>query len=96
MSADPVDRLFDGLSKLSELVQKNDRVRRLRADLAAVGTTCGDCALWMKRACPKEVNVNGRNKGPSCAAPRCSAYSEAPSVEKRRETLRQSLQEEMG
>ena len=41
----------------------------------------------MTRACPQEVNVNGWNHGPSCAAPRCGLFEEAPSAEARRQTL---------
>lgn len=30
---------------------------------------CGTCFWWMKSDyCPREKNVNGRNKGPSCEA----------------------------
>jgi hypothetical protein len=36
---------------------------------------CGDCDKWMKsRECPRERNVNGMSRGPSCNDYQCDAF----------------------
>jgi len=36
---------------------------------------CGDCDFWMKSSlCPKEHNVRGYSKGPSCDAFPCDKF----------------------
>lgn len=37
---------------------------------------CGHCDLWMKSSlCPRERNVNGRNKGPSISEIACDKFT---------------------
>lgn len=41
---------------------------------------CGNCYWWMKsRDCPRERNVNGRNRGPSMNEAPCGKFREDPS-----------------
>ena len=36
---------------------------------------CGHCSHWMKSSeCPKEINVNGYNRGPSCNTIACDNF----------------------
>lgn len=67
--------VWDWAARFSDHVHRLDKIRTLRAQIAAVGLTCGDCDNWMKsRQCPKEWNDNGRQRGPSMAAPRCGQF----------------------
>lgn len=37
---------------------------------------CGDCAKWMKsRECPRERNVKGMSRGPSCNDYPCDQFA---------------------
>lgn len=84
--------VWDWAARMSEHVQRMDRVRRLTADIAKIGRTCGDCDKWMKsRECPREVNVGGRSRGPSCASPRCGQFIEDRFSTKRRAELAAEL-----
>lgn len=38
---------------------------------------CGNCRFWMTRKCPKEKNVNGRNRGPSMNGLSCRLFEES-------------------
>lgn len=86
-----LDRLFDALIRFDEATQQARKIKELRADLRRIGTVCGDCALWMTRACPQETNVNGWNRGPSCAAPICSKFVETQQASERREKLKKEI-----
>lgn len=87
MDVQAVNRMFDALILLETVEQQAGEERRLTAEVLAVGTTCGDCRLWMTRACPEESNVNGWNRGPSCATSRCATFEESESAMRRRERL---------
>lgn len=59
--------IWEWAGKLSDHVQRQDRIRKLTIQIAKVGTTCGDCDKWMKsKECPREHNVKGYSRGPSC------------------------------
>lgn len=61
--------------RLSEYTQRADKMRQLREAIFMAGRACGDCSKWMKsRECPKERNVNGQTRGPSCKAPICADF----------------------
>lgn len=67
--------IWDWAARLSEHTQRMHRLRELNRKIAATGTCCGDCDHWMKsRVCPRERNVNGFSKGPSCEAPICRSF----------------------
>lgn len=73
---DDFDRVAAPLERMSLLAQLRDLVA-----LAAAATRpkCGDCQHWMKsRICPKEHNVNGHSRGPSCGDTPCEKYSLEP------------------
>lgn len=37
---------------------------------------CGDCSHWMKsRECPREKNVKGMSRGPSCNDSTCDKFA---------------------
>jgi hypothetical protein len=66
------DRIFGAFHALSELTQKRERLRELHA---AAKPTCGGCFNWMKSgSCPREKNVNGLNRGPSCSGTPCEKF----------------------
>lgn len=89
--------IWDWAGRFSEHVHRQDRIRRLSADIAQIGRRCGDCDLWMKsRDCPREHNVNGRNHGPSCADPICFKFVEDRFATKRRTELKEKLAAETG
>ena len=64
--------LFDAAIRLSEFNQiKEDMEEALNTDREE----CGHCDFWMKStSCPREYNVNGRQKGPSCGAFVCNKF----------------------
>lgn len=68
--------IWDWAAKLSEHTQRQGKIRQLKAEIAKP-LRCGDCYWWMKsRDCPREVNVNGRNRGPSMNDWPCSKMQE--------------------
>lgn len=79
MSAGAVfDAVFEAMLAADSAMQKAVRLRDLRTELAVIGTRCGHCSKWMKsRECPKEHNVNGMSRGPSCESLKCSEYVES-------------------
>jgi hypothetical protein len=84
--------IWDWAAKLGEQAQRARKIRQLRADLARTGNRCGDCYNWMKsRLCPREANVNGRNRGPSGDAPICGKFIITKTATERRERLTAEL-----
>lgn len=68
--------IWDWASKLSDLAQRRDDVRRLAAQIRNAETTCGSCSLWMTRSCPGERHNNkGRSVGPSSMSPKCGQFN---------------------
>lgn len=66
------DRAVNALDRMSLLGQLRDKV----VEAMQVGRReCGSCYFWMKsRECPREHNVNGYTRGPSCAHPACAKF----------------------
>jgi hypothetical protein len=66
--------------RLSERVHLTDELQRAKLQLHNTLNTCGSCARWMTRDCPREKHDNrtGRSTGPSCAAIKCSAFVMIP------------------
>lgn len=85
--------IWDWAIKFSDHVQRLDKLRQLRAE-AAKPKRCGECYWWMKsRDCPKEVNVNGRSRGPSMNGFICSKFRETnDSIERRDKALSEMSQ----
>lgn len=49
--------------------------RQLREDISLNTGVCGSCDKWMKsRECPREKNVNGMSRGPSCKSLTCGQF----------------------
>lgn len=68
--------VWDWAAKFSEHVHRQDKIHKLKAEIAAP-LRCGDCYWWMKsRDCPREVNVNGRYRGPSAGDTPCAKMQE--------------------
>jgi hypothetical protein len=67
--------VWDWAARFSQAVHRQARIAELGAQIRKV--TCGDCSRWMKsRECPRERNVNGWNRGPSCEDVPCGIFSE--------------------
>ena len=68
--------IWDWAAKLSEHTHRQDKIRQLKAEITKP-LRCGDCYWWMKsRDCPREVNVGGRNRGPSMNDRPCGKMQE--------------------
>ncbi|ROL86518.1 hypothetical protein [Pseudomonas protegens] len=76
---DQIDKLIDGLGKVSHLAY----LKRERARIqAAARPKCGNCHFWMKtRECPAEKNVNGMSRGPSCEGIACQKFQACPRMQ---------------
>lgn len=86
--------IWDLAHRLSQHTQRLHKMRQLRADIAKIGNRCGDCNKWMKSSqCPREKNVNGRNRGPSCDDYKCGQFVETSSATKRRAELQADMLE---
>lgn len=86
--------IWDWAGRLSRATQLAHDIRETQASMRKLATTCGDCDKWMKSSeCPAEKNVNGRNHGPSCNAPKCSQFKESFDVPKQRLILSKRMQE---
>lgn len=71
-------------------VQRAEKVRELTAAIAKV--RCGDCDKWMKsRQCPREHNVRGQSRGPSCEGMPCGQFVETVTARDRRQANRDKL-----
>lgn len=47
----------------------------------AIQPRCGNCYWWVKsRDCPREHNVNGQTRGPSCDGMPCHKFQESSRV----------------
>lgn len=69
---DAFDQVATGIQRISDQAQLRDHV--FYANQAA-RERCGSCLFWMKsRECPREKNVNGMSRGPSCDASVCSKF----------------------
>lgn len=81
--------IWDWAIKLSEHTQQTAKLAQLTRNIASIGMTCGDCGKWMKsRECPREHNVAGMSRGPSCKAMKCTQFVEKAEATARRQRLR--------
>jgi hypothetical protein len=70
---DEVNDVLSGFARLSAISKLCEDIKYLRR---WTELRCGNCDHWMKsRVCPKEKNVNGRNKGPSMNEFACELFS---------------------
>lgn len=66
------DKAIDAMGRFSLLAQLKDKLVEV---LQTAKPECGNCYHWMKnRDCPREQNVDGRQRGPSMSAPACSKF----------------------
>ena len=66
------ERAWGLVERVSLLAQLRDYVAEA---VESTRPKCGTCQHWMKsRICPKEHNVNGYSRGPSCNAVPCDQY----------------------
>jgi hypothetical protein len=70
--------IFDAANRVSRLMN----IAEMKREAAATDKSeCGNCVHWMKsRICPRERNVNGRNRGPSMVDPACELFKLKPWV----------------
>jgi hypothetical protein len=81
------DQVFDWAHRLSDRVHKVAEYKEATAMLAN-HFRCGQCDNWMKSSqCPREVNIKGRNQGPSCKSMPCDKFVESRSAVQQRESL---------
>lgn len=67
--------IWDWAGKLSCAVHKNNKICDLQSRINKIGTRCGDCYNWMKSTmCPKEHNIKGYSRGPSCDDYKCKDF----------------------
>jgi len=67
------DRAEAALSRISLLAQLRDKVAWAHD---ATLPRCGRCSDWMKsKICPRERNINGISRGPSCNTLPCDQFS---------------------
>lgn len=84
--------IWDWAAKFSAHVHRQDEINRLATDIAKIGRRCGDCDKWMKsRECPREHNVAGQSRGPSCNGLICGQFVEDRQATKRRAELTKKL-----
>ena len=73
------DDLRSVLKRIVEVDAAISKQRHARAEVErlrlASARECGNCDKWMKsRECPREHNVNGMSRGPSCQDPPCGQF----------------------
>ena len=73
---DFVEAIFNAAIRAGNDVQREAARRQELEHLRDNATRkCGGCFWWMKsRDCPREHNVAGQSKGPSCGASICTKY----------------------
>jgi hypothetical protein len=65
--------LWDMALRFGEAVQAAECLAELRSDAQP---RCGECTHWMKsKECPREVNVNGWNRGPNVNGTPCDSFN---------------------
>lgn len=75
-------------------VHRKAKIRDLREVIRVARSTCGSCTKWMKsRACPREKNVGGMSRGPSCADPVCSQFEMSAAAARNIESATEQLTE---
>jgi hypothetical protein len=85
--------LIEGMLAADTLRQRREKMLELERDIARVGKSCGDCDKWMKSSlCPRERNVGGMSRGPSCGEAICQAFQIADSAIRHRDRLTTQLQ----
>lgn len=70
------DAIFGAFNKFSEQVHGIDLQRKHMQHLRErAQKNCGHCYWWMKsRDCPREKNVGGMSRGPSCSGLPCEKF----------------------
>lgn len=76
-------------------IHHNIRIDELKCSISKIGTQCGDCSKWMTSDCPKEKNVNGRNRGPSMSEVICDKFSISFSAISIKEHFENELKKEL-
>lgn len=75
---DPGDlrNVLNSLVDFSGKIAALDRIDRLKREADATDRRrCGSCEHWMKSSvCPREHNVKGYSRGPSCDAYPCGKF----------------------
>lgn len=73
--------IWDWAARLGNAVQAAAKIKDTRAQANRMERECGSCTKWMSSSeCPREVNVRGRNQGPSCASMKCGEFQMEPRI----------------
>jgi hypothetical protein len=81
-------QLLDGLMAWDTERQRQEQIAEIERDIRSIGRRCGDCNNWMKsRQCPRERNVGGMSRGPSCESLICPSFEIASSATRRKADL---------
>jgi hypothetical protein len=80
--------IWEALARFDNDNQRRRQIADLSRDIAKIGKRCGDCFKWNKSTlCPKEHNVNGMSRGPSCEGIICKDFVEHRWAAERRADL---------
>lgn len=76
--------IFEGVKRLSEI---SSRMHMLQIQQEKLDNferrECGNCFYWMKsRMCPRERNVKGMTRGPSCSGLPCKKFAREEHLER--------------
>ena len=90
-----ISDLFDVALKYSERKQGIlDLIEKIKVANDTDKEVCGHCDFWMKSfLCPKERNVNGRNKGPSMSGITCNKFKLVEWVKELKEKRNKEIKE---
>lgn len=84
--------IFSAVEKFSEAVQKIGQIKKLSASISDLAPRCGRCYFWMMSSeCPREKNINGYSRGPSCDGFPCEKFSEKQYVTELRDARKAQL-----
>jgi hypothetical protein len=71
------DAFLEADRRMGEIAAKQRELARL---VKNARKRCGNCDKWMKsRECPREHNVMGMTRGPSCEDMPCGQFVSSPS-----------------
>jgi hypothetical protein len=78
-----ISKMFDAAVEIVRDINYADAVKELNNHIFDLKSfKCGYCTFWMTSKCLKEVNVDGRQRGPSCNDFGCGSFIRSQIYEK--------------